>query len=70
MTGLSNSFPLEADRRKKKLSDTLRDLIADGLEAFPLPPDTPEVIAETWEQLGPAPEVIYEKLSASRRTLD
>jgi len=52
----------EAERRKKKLSETFRDLIAYGFEALPPLPDTSQVVADTWEKLGPAPDVIYDKL--------
>lgn len=49
----------EAGRRKKKLSETFRDLIAYGFDALPPLPDTAEAAADTWEKLGPAPEVDY-----------
>jgi hypothetical protein len=52
----------EAERRKKKLSETFRDLIAYGFEALPPLPDTSEAVADTWEKLGPAPEIDYGKL--------
>ena len=52
----------EAERRKKKLSETFRDLIAYGFEALPPLPDTSEVVADTWAKLGPAPDVAYDKL--------
>ena len=51
----------EARRRRKKISELFRDLIAYGFEALPPVPDT-EVIADTWEKLGPAPDVLYDKL--------
>jgi hypothetical protein len=53
---------VEADKRKKKLSEMLRDLITYGFKALPPLPDTPEVVADTWEKLGPAPDVAYDKL--------
>ena len=53
---------IEAGRRKKKLSETFRDLISYGFEALPPLPDTSQVIAETWDKLGPAPDVLYDKL--------
>ena len=53
----------EAQRRRKPLSDLLRDLITYGLPALPALPDPGDVaVAEYWEPLGPAPEVIYDKL--------
>jgi hypothetical protein len=51
----------EARRRNKKISDLFRDLIGYGFEALPAVPDT-EVIAQTWERLGPAPDILYDKL--------
>ena len=51
----------EAKRRRKKISELFRDLIAYGFEALPPVADT-EVIADTWEKLGPAPDVLYDKL--------
>ena len=52
----------EAERRKKKMSETFRDLIAYGFGALPPLPDTSEVVADTWEKLGPAPDIAYDKL--------
>ena len=49
----------EAERRKKKLSETFRDLIAYGFEALPPLPDTSETVADTWAKLGPAPDIAY-----------
>lgn len=51
----------EARKRGKKISEILRDLISYGFEALPPFPDA-EVVAETWEKLGPAPEIDYDKL--------
>jgi len=51
----------EARRRKKKLSELFRDLISYGFDALPPAPDM-EVIADTWEKLGPAPDILYDKL--------
>ena len=51
----------EARRRNKKVSEVFRDLIAYGFEALPPAPDT-EVIADTWEKLGRAPDILYDKL--------
>jgi hypothetical protein len=53
---------VEAQKRRKKLSEQFRDLITYGFEALPPLPDTSEVIADTWEKLGPAPDLIYDKL--------
>ena len=52
---------LEARRRKKKISELFRDLITYGFESLPPVPDT-QVIVDTWEKLGPAPDVLYDKL--------
>ena len=54
----------EARKRKKSLADIFRDSIAYGLPALPPLPDTDmhTVISDTWEKLGPAPEVDYDKL--------
>jgi len=52
----------EAEKRNKKLSEIFRDLIAYGFEALPPLPDNPEVVADTWEKLGPAPDILYDKL--------
>ena len=52
----------EAQRRNKKLSELFRDLIGYGLESLPPVPDTTAAVADTWEKLGPAPEVDYDKL--------
>ena len=53
----------EAKKRQKKLSEILRDLITYGFEALPPWPDErTAVIAETWEKLGPPPEIDYDKL--------
>ena len=52
----------EAGRRRKKLSETFRDLIAYGFEALPPLPDTSEVVSDTWEKLGPTPDILYDKL--------
>jgi len=53
----------EAKRRKTTLSETFRVLIACGFDTLsPLPADTRQAIADTWEKLGPAPEVDYHKL--------
>ena len=57
---------IEAGRRKKKLSETFRDLISYGFKAMPSSPDTSEVIAQNWDKLGPAPEVLYDKLLVCR----
>jgi hypothetical protein len=52
----------EARKRKKSLADIFRDSIAYGLTALPPVPDLNTVIADTWEKLGPAPEIDYDKL--------
>ena len=52
----------EVDRRRKKVSETFRDLITYGFEALPPLPDTSAMVADTWEKLGPAPDVDYDKI--------
>jgi hypothetical protein len=53
----------EAQKRQQKLSEVFRDLIAYGFESLPpLPDETAKMIADTWEKLGPAPEIDYDKL--------
>ena len=53
----------EAKRRRKKLSEIFRELIAYGFEALPpMPEDTTRIIADTWDKLGPAPDIDYDKL--------
>jgi len=53
----------EARRRHKKLSEIFRELIAYGFEALPpLPEDTTRIIADSWDKLGPAPDIDYGKL--------
>lgn len=55
----------EAARRKKTLADLFRDLITYGLPALPPMPENYEALGEAWDSLGPAPEVIYDKLPKS-----
>jgi hypothetical protein len=43
------------------LADLFRDLILYGLPALPAVPDY-EAAQEAWDSLGPAPEVLYDKL--------
>jgi hypothetical protein len=52
----------EARKRKKSLADIFRDSIAYGLPALPPLPDMDTVILDTWDKLGPAPEIDYDKL--------
>ena len=53
----------EAGRRRKKVSELFREIIDYGLPSLPpLPNDNPETIADTWEKLGPAPDIDYGKL--------
>jgi hypothetical protein len=54
----------EARRRRKTLADLLRDLVTYGLPALPPPPDWESAILDTWDKLGPAPEVNYDQLEA------
>ena len=54
---------MEAKRRRKKLSEVFRDLISYGFDALPpLPEDTTRIVADSWEKLGPAPDIDYGKL--------
>ena len=52
----------EADRRQKKLSELFREIIGCGLRALPPMQDTSPMVADTWERLGPPPEIDYDKL--------
>ena len=55
----------EAERRQKKLSEAFREIITYGLAALPPLPQSYEAAQAAWDSLGPAPEVIYEKLPKS-----
>ena len=60
---LYNRVQAEAAKRQKKLSEVFRDLIVYGFNALPpLPEESARMIADTWEKLGPAPEIDYDKL--------
>jgi hypothetical protein len=48
----------EARRRKKSLADVFREAITYGLPALPPLPGMDNVIADTWEKLGAAPEIL------------
>jgi len=52
----------EAKKRRRSLADIFRDSIAYGLPVLPPVPGMGEVVADTWEKLGPAPEIDYDKL--------
>ena len=52
----------EAKKRKKSLADIFRDSISYGLPALPPAPDMNRIISDTWDKLGPAPEIDYDKL--------
>ena len=56
----------EANRRRKSLADLFRDLITYGLPALPPIPATYEAVQEVWDNLGPAPEILYDKLPRER----
>ena len=56
----------EAERRRKSLADLFRDLITYGLPALPPIPETYEALQEVWDNLGPPPEILYEKLPPER----
>jgi hypothetical protein len=51
----------EAERRQKKVEDMFREVIANGIPAPPVEPNLTAVIQETWDKLGPAPEVGFAK---------
>lgn len=55
---------LEAKRRHKSMAAVFREVIGLGLPALPPVPEAgmDGLIAETWENLGPAPEIDYDKL--------
>jgi len=52
----------QAKRRDKRVSEMLRETIRYGLSALPALPETSAVILDTWEKLGPAPDIDYDKL--------
>ena len=56
----------EAERRRKSLADLFRDLITYGLPALPPIPETYEALQEVWDNLGPPPEILYDKLPPER----
>ncbi len=56
----------EAKRRRKSLADLFRDLITYGLPALPPIPETYEALQEVWDNLGPPPEILYDKLPQER----
>ena len=56
----------EAERRRKSLADLFRDLITYGLPALPPIPETYEALQEVWDSLGPAPEILHDKLPPER----
>lgn len=56
----------EAKRRRKSLAELFRDLIAYGLPALPPVPETYEALQEVWDNLGPPPEILYDKLPQER----
>jgi hypothetical protein len=60
--GLFERVQSEARRRKKSLADILRDSITYGLPTLPPLPGMDPIISDTWEKLGPAPDVDYDKL--------
>jgi len=55
---------LEAKRRRKSMADVFREAIGIGLPALPPPPEASldGLVADTWEKLGPAPDIDYGKL--------
>ena len=63
-TGTMRRIKMEAKRRKKNTAVLLREIIGVGLPALPPIPEAgmDGLIADTWEKLGPAPEIDYDKL--------
>ena len=55
---------LEAKRRHKSMAAVFREVIGLGLPALPPVPEAAMdgLIADTWEKLGPAPDINYDKL--------
>ena len=53
----------EAAKRDTKLPELFRQIVQFGLRDLPPLPDAAQAVTETWEQLGPAPEVDYDQLS-------
>jgi len=55
---------VEARRRQKSVAAVFREAIGFGLAALPrtLEFHVGYVITDTWEKLGPAPEINYDKL--------
>ena len=62
--GTIQRVQLEAKRRRKSMADVFREAIGLGLPALPPIPDAgmDGLVADTWEKLGPAPEIDYDKL--------
>jgi len=56
----------EANRRRKSLADLFRDLITYGVPALPPIPETYEALHEVWDNLGPPPEILHDKLPRGR----
>ncbi len=56
----------EAKRRRKSLAELFRDLITYGLPALPPVPESYESLQEVWDNLGPPPEILYDKLPDER----
>ena len=52
----------EAQRRRKTLASLIRGLINYGLPALPPVPESYEASQEVWDNLGPPPKVLYDKL--------
>ena len=51
-----------ARQRRKSLADLFRELIVFGLPALPPVPENYEALQEVWDNLGPAPDILYDKL--------
>ena len=52
----------EAAKRRKTIAGLFRELIVHGMPALPPIPESYEATQEVWDSLGPAPEILYDKL--------
>jgi hypothetical protein len=59
---LYRQVQIEAKRREKHVAELLREAVRYGLGALPALPETSAIVMDTWEKLGPAPEIDYDKL--------
>jgi hypothetical protein len=61
MMSKSQSDSKQSDDSKKFLK-SVRKVIRCGLQSLPPVQDFAETAADTWEQLGPPPKVLFDKL--------